>query len=226
MTEEMDRAIGAGLRRLRVELGISQDELARRARAYGLNWTPSRVSDVERGERSLDLASLVAVTAALNTAKVTGTFSVRDVTGSNLLPVTSAWSIEMGDLIRVLQGDLGELEAGSILPDRERQKWDEAFDPERIATTWSQMPPGTTARIAAEIEARASTLAETRAAKRIGVPVLTLKVWAHHLWGTSLDDRAARIAAGPSAQARGHATRALSEEIEEAIRGQAPNTAE
>lgn len=219
MTESA-KAIGASVRRIRQKLGISQDVLARRVREYGLNWTTSRVSELERGALRLDVSVLLAVTAALNTANQTATHSLAEVLNGEAVPITPSWSLDLQSLVQFLDGEVGALEIDAILPNSERI----VLDVEQIARFWQLSPHDVPLREAMEVEARPSTLAERRAAKRLGVSVEIVKLWAHRLWQRTLDEEAAAQASTDSVQARGHATRALVELIGEKINGAPTNS--
>jgi len=60
----MDEKLGARIRRLRLEQGLGQAELSERC---GWPATPARVSNYERGERPVDVASAEALAQALGT---------------------------------------------------------------------------------------------------------------------------------------------------------------
>ena len=58
--EEVRRALGRKVRKLRSELELSQEQLAERA---GLHWT--HISGIERGRHNLTLTTLCKVAVAL-----------------------------------------------------------------------------------------------------------------------------------------------------------------
>ncbi|MFI8593863.1 helix-turn-helix domain-containing protein [Microbacterium sp. NPDC078428] len=215
----MTGSLGAAVRRLRVEAGLSQDDLARRAREYGLNWTTPRVSELERDELRISLPVLLVVAAALSTAGGHAReIRVRDLLDEReSVPITAKWSMGVDELARFISGDYDAMSFGSFNPDSERSEPDTSGILEALRLA----PPGITAREAAALDGPPSTLAERRAAKRIGVPVSVVRMWAHHLWGKPLDARAAEVAGSESAQARGHATRGLVAELQLAIKGAA-----
>jgi hypothetical protein len=63
------------------------------------------------------------------------------------------------------------------------------------------------------------SLAEKRAAARLGAPPFVVAAWARHLSGGSLDEEAVRRAgANTSPQARGIVRRALTEELRKELR--------
>lgn len=59
------RVFGANVKRLRINLGISQEELAFRARLHR-----TYIGGIERGERNVSLVNIVAIAKALGTEAV------------------------------------------------------------------------------------------------------------------------------------------------------------
>ena len=60
--------IGRNYRTIRNEAGVTQNELAKYARAAGLNWTASKVGDFENGRNAPTFATVLAATVALSNA--------------------------------------------------------------------------------------------------------------------------------------------------------------
>jgi transcriptional regulator with XRE-family HTH domain len=69
-TTPIAAVLGANCRRIRTSAGVTQDELARAARQFGLKWTGSKVRDFESGRSAPTFATVLAVTAALNGVKL------------------------------------------------------------------------------------------------------------------------------------------------------------
>ncbi len=63
METDPRRDLGATVRKRRVALGLSQEQLAERA---DLHWT--YVGGIERGERNVSLLNIVKIARALNTS--------------------------------------------------------------------------------------------------------------------------------------------------------------
>ncbi|WP_314456397.1 helix-turn-helix transcriptional regulator [uncultured Microbacterium sp.] len=203
--------VGQKVREYRVAHGITQDEFARAGRAYGLNWTASRVSELESGTLPVDLSTLIVIALAMNTVGPFSLTTVRTLVGDSLVPVTKRWSASV-DTISGLLSDghgLGAAEVGAVVPDAERAAFERSYDPERVARFMQGVPPKMTMVEVADLTARGATLAEKRAAKRLGVDPQLVILWAWREWGTSLDGRAQQLAVSDTPQARGHATREL-----------------
>jgi transcriptional regulator with XRE-family HTH domain len=62
----LQSALGRTLREFREDLGLSQDQFAKRARDCGLNWTRSALAKVERGEREVRLGEFLLLPAVLS----------------------------------------------------------------------------------------------------------------------------------------------------------------
>lgn len=60
--------LGANCRRIRLDAGLTQDDLAKAARRFGLRWTASKVRDFEAGRSAPTFATVLALTAALEDA--------------------------------------------------------------------------------------------------------------------------------------------------------------
>lgn len=172
------------------------------------------MSELERGEIDATFSTLLVVLMSINTAGFTTTHSLRDVVEDEPVPINSRWSLPLEALVSFITGEgFGELEAEWIDPDAERAE----IDLEQLAGLHHSMPDGMTLWQAARVEMRPTSLAERRAAQRLRVSPYVVKLWAEKLWGQSLDERASSTASGVSAQARGHATRVLVQQLDDAI---------
>jgi transcriptional regulator with XRE-family HTH domain len=65
-TTPIAAVLGANCRRIRTAADVTQDELARAARQLGLKWTASKVRDFEAGRTAPTFATVLALTAALD----------------------------------------------------------------------------------------------------------------------------------------------------------------
>ena len=57
----LETVIASNVRRIRSETGRTQDQVAARLRVRGLSWTQSTVSEIEAGERGLDLGEFIVL---------------------------------------------------------------------------------------------------------------------------------------------------------------------
>lgn len=91
--------VGENCRRIRLDAGVTQNELAKHACAAGLRWTASKVGQFERGQHNPALSTVLAVSYALSRA-----------TGGVVVPadlVRSDGSVVINDRLDP-QGDLLE----------------------------------------------------------------------------------------------------------------------
>ena len=71
------KIIGQNIRAIRERHGVTQAELARQARRYGLRWNATRVSSVEAGRSLLALDALLTLSVALGRSRATRTRPLR-----------------------------------------------------------------------------------------------------------------------------------------------------
>jgi transcriptional regulator with XRE-family HTH domain len=224
----LDQAIGQRLREARLELGLRQDQIAEAAARVGLGWTQSTVAAIERGNRTLSLGEWFLLSTLIGhaTGFVTHQFELADLLPASGRVALSDETTADVEVLRVaLRGQLTD-------PDRKPfADFDTPFsrrtrdsmrrftaEMRKLIRLWPGMSLGDyeTARDAARGDA------ERKAARRLGVPPLTLSVAAHGRYGRSFsDERDRRVAeqappgAAPrSLQAlRGHVTRAMVAEL-------------
>lgn len=215
----LTESIGRYVAQVRNEHGLTLDNLATVSRKWGMTWTTTSIRNFENGKFALTLQNLTGL--ALVMGKVTGKphrlvdllGDTGDV-GESFPQLASA--DKLGYLSRewlegVLTGAVVEVGVSDYV-----RGGDFAADALTRAVTAMQavaklLPTDMSFE---DIPAATPTLAEKRAAARLGERDDIVAVWARHLWGRSLDDEAsARAGEGVSAQARGYATRALVNEL-------------
>jgi transcriptional regulator with XRE-family HTH domain len=180
--------VGRQVRARREELALTQDELARRA---GMGWTRTVVAKIERGERdALTLDEVLILSLALEVAPC----SLVD-TGAELVAVGPI-TVPARLLVAALRGE----------------------------PLWAGVA-GSRALVRTVIETEHGE-ADRKAAARLGIDLTDLGVLTHHLWGRSVTaERDRRLAdqqrpddSARTIQARrGHITRLLLDEIEQAL---------
>jgi transcriptional regulator with XRE-family HTH domain len=213
--------IGAGVKALRLEQELTQDELARRLRNVGLDWDQGAVARLEAGGRGVSPEQELLLAWAL------GVERYRLVAGEDDQWVTlsprARWRIAAvrSAYAGANPGDMpaGDFEdpvkrsarraAGAILGRAEQR-----------AAASKLWPRATVAQLNEVVEAVGD--AERKAARHLGVDPVTVSAAAHRKWGRSFtaerDTRAADLVeegAGRRAlQAlRGHVTRQLLAEL-------------
>jgi transcriptional regulator with XRE-family HTH domain len=196
--------IGRRLRELRKSFGLSQDQMAARARRWGgLNWTRSALAKIERGERSITLEEFLILPIVYKNTRL-----------DQLIPASEDWTSltpQAAVKVDVLRKLLSGIEPGRLHPA-------DTDLPElrKVGKVIRQLSIGET---------------ERRAARSLNVAPTTLARRAHQLWGMSLaDERERRLLAqlapkdwaeaevaesSPRARAlRGHITRDLRQELD------------
>ena len=196
--ESLAEVVGRNCKRIRTEIGITQDELARYARPLGLRWSASSVGDFEAGRSAPTLATVFTVGVALQfaarhavtLARLYGRTQPHDravtladlLGGDGLVALTDALAASAADLAGVCRG-------GSF-----RFPW---YEPVTEST---------------------AGLAEQRLAKRLGIEPDRLADVSNRLWGCMFSEERDRRA-GPDSnqQKRGQVSRTLRAELEKAL---------
>jgi transcriptional regulator with XRE-family HTH domain len=183
-TTPIAAVLGANCRRIRTNAQVTQDELARAARQVGLRWTASKVRDFEVGRNAPTFATVLALTAALDT-------------------VTTGEPVRLADLV-VTDGDVTVTDDFELDGDRladfcsggtwERSSADGDIDWRESVIDWPKVLGLTEQRVAAELGVSPETLGDTSL----------------RLWETTFSAKRDQIA-GPDAkpQRKGWATRQL-----------------
>ena len=232
-------AVGAFVSQARREHGLTLDQIATAARAFGASWSASSVRNIERGQASLTLPTLLLLALAL------GDLLGRPLTLSNLLGDAEVLTLVAGEENPIRRSWVDAAVSGAevtIRPDKRIDvldtesdfEMDEEFEDEVLREMHkmrgqamtraqqhdqvaqlleqSQMPREPAVMVPGKGDA--GSLAEERAAKKLGVSTLRLKQFAQDLWGRPLEVEAlSRVGANSTPQARGRVTRVLVDEI-------------
>lgn len=212
-------AVGAAVHNLRVGLGLTQDELARRLKDAGGDWDQAAVARLEAGRREIRLEQVLLLSASLNVPAY-------DLVGGGddewvRLSPRARWRT-MAVRAALSGQDPGNLPAG-VFDDPGTRGFVATLDgrSELHAIVNRVWPAATRPQAHAVIAAVGD--AERKAARRLGVHPVALSAAAYRTWGRSFvaerDAGAAELedAAGTdrrSLQAvRGHVTRQLLAEL-------------
>lgn len=206
--EPIRAVVGRNVHDVRERQAMTAEELARRARVAGLNWSTSRVFDLEAGRKAVSLGELLVLAQAL-------TGSGHAVTLPDLLysadpvEVTETFHIRGEDLRRALTGGTVRLRPDSA-PERPHERLLAALESLDVDVDMDAL-------VAAQ---EAAGAAEEKAAQVLDTDRLTVLVAAVALWGRGVSqERDARVDPDSTPQARGHVTRALIAELGEYLRG-------
>ena len=199
-SRSLAEVVGANCRRIRTELGITQDELALYARAHGLKWNAAKAGSFEAGRSEPTLKTVLKVGMALQQALVVAQFAASsgvikdraippgriDVTFADLLEGDG--SVALADDLAIMTADLANIARGEPFSSPKRQKL------------------------------QRSGLAEQRLAKALGVSGSRLAELSSQLWGSTFsDERNRRAGVGANQQKKARASREMKTEIEKAI---------
>lgn len=210
--EQLAVVVGRNCKKLRTELGLTQDALAGYARNAGLRWTASKVGDFEAGRRAPSFINVLLLTIALQNAlrhanrqnrpNLPTKIELADlVAGDGFVIISDKVAVPVSVLADVCRrGEGGHLKFLLGLHDEEQQK----------RTSVNRV------------------VAEDRVAKRLGITpehLLVLSLW---LWGvrfTEERDSTAMEEADrghfvPSAQYLAAITRRLEAELRRALAGE------
>lgn len=246
--QTIQEAVGEAISRLRQKHGLTLDQIAQAARDFGAGWGGSSVGNMERGQASMTLQNLILLALAINKLtnenlaladllgpaetltfaadrettiprhwfdRILGSAPVRmdSETSENLSPDDSDGDTVSGG--EVVPGWIDEAVSEDVRRGIDRQRQAQGFEP-MSDIEWTRKREQV---IAAMASVYGGSLAEKRAAAKLGVSVERVQVTARLLWDSnSLDNESARRAGpGSSPQKRGRVTRNLVEELRDAL---------
>lgn len=191
-------AIGRFVRKFRAENHISRDALANGGSALGMTWGPTSIENIEAGRFAPTLPTLFALCAALSAA---------------------SWRTDRHE--RITLPDLfADVERVTIAEDfavsKDRLLSFMGFDSPDNLLTVSDLASEYVRMLQAQVRKVTPSLAERRAAKKLGIDPDVLRDTAWHLWSDTLEGIVSK-SVGPEAspQARGHETRFRVAELRE-----------
>lgn len=204
MTEHRTLAevVGENSRRLRTNHGATLDQVATTARLYGVKWSTARVVELERGRLPISAPLLFLLPQVLGDA-IDHRVSIAELLAGDY------W-IELNEETAIHSEILRKATVGEKL-DWAHEDYEGGAEEVRsilsgmIGALTQNLPPAGTR----------ATLAEVRAAKKIGISVEELQDVALYLWGEPLGHVIRQgVDRDASPQARGHVTRALVAELQ------------
>lgn len=212
--------VGANLRRVRDEIGVSLADLATTGQSLGMKWSASAVSQIESGKYRPTVELLAILVRALNFQALLKqgrrTVTIADLLRTDYaIAVSDSHSMTAEKLLEFLAGHEPEMEMDA----------DAVTSLIRETTTlrdeiWRHAPSGLREAVR---ESKKNppigpiTEQETRAARDLGIPPISLQLWSFHLWGKTFEaERDARAGQAASAQKRGRVTREMKSEIRKA----------
>jgi transcriptional regulator with XRE-family HTH domain len=224
--------LGANCKRIRTDAGVTQDELARHARDFGLRWTASKVRDFEVGRTAPTFATVLALSAALDRAAA----PVVGMSTQNLLkPKRREPRVRLADLVtfdgfitvtdefdprgqRVADycaGASWALPGSDVAHTATLDKFKKLMETHPVID--GQVEKGMRV-VDLQRMRRASGLAEDRLASRLGISRDRLAAVSFRLWKKPFSQERDRIAGSDAnRQKRGQVTRTLRAKLEKEL---------
>lgn len=221
--EKIASAIGRNCKRIRIAIGVTQDELARYARGLGLRWKASTVADFEAGRSAPTFATVLVVSLALHSAARNA--ALRQGTRDASVLLSELLEAEDGAQIR-LNEDLA-LPAGLVSAVCNGEPWS--------AAPWSIWVPtpgleteaslrfnrdmwGEGANSPPERVLLRSGVTEDRLARQLGIDRARLADLSYLLWqSTFSDERDRRAGSDANQQKKGRISREMRAELEKEL---------
>lgn len=227
--EPLPQVVGQNCKAIRTRIGITQDQLARYGRSVGLKWTAAATANFEAGRSSPTLATLVAVSAALQQAlDDTDKRAGWHVTLADLVAFDGG--VTVNDLLSVSGDELAAWATGSPVHAPRQSSGPSIADITQavgptIADVLGPLSGSTKPPKRSMVEGVAGVLAragvaEYRVAKRLKITPEVLAAASFLLWQrTFSEERDERAGPDANAQRRGQITRQLSDEISDRLKG-------
>jgi transcriptional regulator with XRE-family HTH domain len=207
--------VGAGAREIRLDAGVTLEEMARAAQFYGLPWTSGRVGDFESGRTAPSLPTLVAAAAALGEAIGRPVPLAELVTGRGQVQINDKLSLDRSALRAALSGD--SFAHRILLGPTTALAAQEMLNKSTSTTRWPKRLRAITPdlRLGVWRDFRES---DGRMCKNIGVDQVLGAAAMAALWGrTFTAERDHRAGPDAKAQRRGQISRQLKAELQEVI---------
>lgn len=211
--------IGANFKALRSERQISAEAVAKEMKHLGFSWTVSRVSELEKGLKSVSIAELIGICFVLSKGSKSPIRLVQLFDGAENVQLTDVESTTTTNIVQLFSGEpislaVSDYESASekrnklawAMPDRARKATKEftryggPYDFELIGNIVEAMG-----------------LADSKAAKALGITDMELAGASAKLWGNSLTVERDKRSVDQQKQAKGHITRKLIAELRDHI---------
>ncbi|MFD3800023.1 hypothetical protein ACFWQJ_02835 [Kocuria palustris] len=209
--------IGQNVARIRDEKGLTAEALADEMRIAGFSWAAQRVYELEAGRKQVSIGELLALAAAASRQGDPVTLPEL-LRSTELVPVSEV----MGLMPEAMEDALTGGEVVFSLTATAQQKFDSVANKASSIANAASQELRTWGLQGIDMDtmraARDPDSADRKAAARLDVPVWVVQMTAHRLWGRRLSaERDAEVDPEATAQARGHVTRTLTEQLREEI---------
>lgn len=212
--------VGTNLAAIRTRYGLTTDQVAQTAKLYGLRWTDSRVSAMERGRIPATLPTLFALAQTLG--DVTGhRVSIADLVDSDgWVEINNDLGVSAAALRTALEGVAIDLKSHEIFGSADDAE-DTAGGAVESLQRFLELPTTLQAALSVGRVGRARLRAgasEERIAQQLGIDQTLMAAMSLHIWGRTLsEERDRRAGETANAQRRGQVARALKQELKRAL---------
>ena len=210
----INEAVYDWLESLREEENLTLDQIATAARKYGVNWTAAYVKKIGSSTVSTTLSNLLILVRAVNDL-LNETLSLEDMfKGEGKVDLSNATSVSRADLRSMLAGKVVEFNASNSALEAATSAYIQAL-PTIMGAVSMKIVMSMPKKLRAELNSHAPTLAENRAAKKLGIAPLAFNALCLLKYGRFLEEEtAARSGADPTPQKKGRESRNIQEEID------------
>jgi transcriptional regulator with XRE-family HTH domain len=208
-------AIGEYVHECRTEYGLTLDQIATESRRYGSNWNSSSIKKLEGGQVAATLENMLMIARAINSL-TGGDRSLADIFPDDEDMDIGERTVAAGELRKALSGSpvLFEASPGAGTATQMTEAIASSV-PEMMRQVSGVIISSLPADDRSEVEAHEPSLAEHRAARKLGVAPSAVAALCWTRYGRFLDDEAAyRAGEGASPQKRGRETRGIVEELD------------
>lgn len=213
----LTNVIGANARRLRLNAGLTLDQVSIAARRRGLRWSESRVADFEAGRVAPNLGTLAAFCLALSD------LGCREATFPRLVEYITPF--EINDELLLWDYDLVNLMSGR--PVEEPKPVEQPLEDDDDAFTLVKTPYERSVVYRYDVDwstmmavKSAWGATEERMRKSLGISSMLLAVLCAALWKqTFSQERDRRAGEGANAQKRGQVSRVMRAELKAELNG-------
>jgi hypothetical protein len=211
----IQNAIGEYVHECRTTYNLTLDQIATESRRYGSNWNSGSIKKLEGGQVAATLENMLIIARTINSL-TNGDISLADMFSDDDSVDLGDRIVESDEIRRTLNGSsvLFEVSANSDVRSRATEVFMSSMPEimQQVSTAIiGSLPDDDWGRA----DAHEPSLAEHRAAKKLGITPVAVAALCLTRYGRFLDDEAARRAGdGASPQKRGRETRGIVEELD------------
>jgi transcriptional regulator with XRE-family HTH domain len=214
----LSEVAGQSARSIRLDAGLTLEQVAHAARYYGLKWPANKVNDFESGRVGASLATLYALAAALTDVTEQPVTLADLFTAQGHVVINERLTVDVSKVAAALSGSPVEATISELTGERERAKAAAA----ELRVRQESWPPALQRVTHGRYRATLAEFSDSdaRLARSLGVDRGTAAAAMAVTWGKTFVARRDELA-GPdaNAQKRGRIARELKAELRKAING-------